>query len=385
MERMMVSHAATAKPVRILHIAESARGGVGSYLNEMIPAIDEWQANQGLGWRARVLMPVEDRSMLERVPDALVETYSRNARDLPAFGRLAIASWRVIGEFRPDIIHLHSTFAGAIIRPLLVAARRWFQLNLGIVYSPHGFAFQITGSSRRQRVVARIERRLAALTTRIVVLSDAERAECVNWGFPSDRLIRIYNGSRPEQVGIQPAGWNDPRLKVLFVGRFDRQKGLDVLLEAARLAPDQICVRCAGTSVVGGGAAVSLPDNVEALGWLNETQVAAQFASADVVAIPSRWEGFGLAAIEAMRAGVPVVASRVGGLPEVLEDGVTGRLVPPDDPIALLAALTSDNAAARARMGAAGRQRFLARFTAQRSAEQVGQVYRDVLAGRGGW
>jgi len=381
---MMVSHAATAGPIRILHIAESARGGVGSYLNEMIPAIGEWQACHGLGWQARVLLPSEDRSMLERVPDTLVETYSRNARDVPAFGRLAVASWQLIGTFRPDIIHLHSTFAGAILRPLLLAASRRFRINPGIVYSPHGFAFQITGSSRRQKVVARVERRLAALTAKIIVLSDAEYAECIEWGFPSDRLVRIYNGTRPEPAGIQPAEWDDRRIKVLFVGRFDRQKGLDVLLEAARLAPNQICVRCAGTSVVGGGGAVSLPGNVEALGWLDETQVAAQFAAADVVAIPSRWEGFGLAAIEAMRAGVPVVASRVGGLPEVIENGVTGRLVPPDDPAALLAALIGDDEAVRARMGAAGRQRFFARFTAERSAAQVGQIYCDLLAGRGG-
>jgi glycosyltransferase involved in cell wall biosynthesis len=138
-------------------------------------------------------------------------------------------------------------------------------------------------------------------------------------------------------------------------------------------------VRCIGASVVSGGPALDLPDNVAPLGWLDEPRIMAQLAMADVVAMPSRWEGFGLVAIEAMRAGRPVVASRIGGLPEVVEEGVTGRLVPPDDPEALLAALLADTPETRRTMAEAGRARFLAHFTARDSARQVATLYRQLL------
>jgi glycosyltransferase involved in cell wall biosynthesis len=114
---------------------------------------------------------------------------------------------------------------------------------------------------------------------------------------------------------------------------------------------------------------------VELLGWLDAEGVAAQLQAADVVAAPSRWEGFGLAAAEAMRAAKPVIASRVGGLCDLVEDGVNGRLVPPDDPAALCAALLADDPEARRRMGRRGRARYLQYFTAQRMNEELLDIY----------
>lgn len=370
---------AAGDAVRILHVAESARGGVGTYLNEVLPELRHWRDSDGRACQMRVVLPAEDRFMLEHVDDGDVITYPREARNLPALGRLARTCWQAIVDFRPDIVHLHSSFAGVVVRPLLLAVRLRHGLKPKVIYSPHGWAFQMNGTARRQKMIADVERHLARLTDRIVVLSDSERAECIDLGFPAAKLVRIYNGIDAEPVTPTPTSWDDPRLKVFFIGRFDRQKGLDVLAEAARMAPDRICVRCAGTQVVSEGEDLHLPDNFELLGWLNKEEIAGQLRVADIVAVPSRWEGFGLVAIEAMRVGVPVVASRVGGLPEVVDDGVTGRLVPPDEPDALLAALTRDDAATRAQMAAAGRRRFQDLFTASQSAGQLGRVYSEIL------
>lgn len=367
--------------VRVLHIAETAHGGVGTYLNQVLPALVADRDTAGAPLDIRVLLPAQDSFMLPRVDDAAITTWRRDGRSLWSLLMLAKASWHAYRTVRPEIVHLHSTFAGMIVRPLLLLARVLPGRRPQVVYSPHGWAFQIAGSRWRRRAIIWLERTLARITDRVIVLSDAEMRECVALGFPPRRLQRIYNGisAAPPPALPAPEGWPDQRLKVLFIGRFDHQKGLDTLIAAARLAPDRIAVRCIGASVVSGGPALDLPDNVAPLGWLDEPRIMAQLAMADVVAMPSRWEGFGLVAIEAMRAGLPVVASRIGGLPEVVEEGVTGRLVPPDDPEALLAALLADTPETRRTMAEAGRARFLAHFTARDSARQVATLYRQLL------
>lgn len=370
--------------IRVLHVAESARGGVGTYLNHTLPELETWRGADSRALRNCVLMPAEHRFMLTRVADDSVSTYRRDGRGPAAFARLAAAMWHALRRFRPDVVHLHSSFAGMVGRPLLLLSRALLNCPRTVIYSPHGWAFQITGSRLRQGATAAVERALALLADRIVVLSDAERAECIERGFPAAKLVRIYNGIETAPPVVAPATWSDPRIKVLFVGRFDRQKGLDTLLEAARAAPDRVHVRCAGASVVGDDETQAPPANVEMIGWCDETQLQAHYAAADVIAVPSRWEGFGLVAAEAMRAQRAVVASHVGGLPEVVEDGVTGRLVPPDDAPALLAALLADDDAARAAMGAAGYERFRALFTAERSAAALAATYAVMVPVRSG-
>jgi glycosyltransferase involved in cell wall biosynthesis len=373
---------ARAHDVRVLHIAESALGGVGTYLNQIVPRLSSLRNPDRGRFRSRLLMPEPHSRMVGDLDAGSVMLYpraGRSAADLLRLGRLAL---RQVRDFRPDIVHLHSTYAGAIIRPLLLLSRLLWGYPRLVVYSPHGWAFQINAPPLVRAAIVLVERVLSLGTSRIILLSDAEMRECVELGFRRSKLVRIYNGLATIPKPAKAATWDDDRLKVFFTGRFDRQKGLDVLLEAAALGGDRIAVRCAGASVVDEGASITVPANVELLGWLSEEQISGQLACADIVAVPSRWEGFGLVAIEAMRAGLPVVASRIGGLPEVVEEGVSGHLVPPDDPHALLGALLADDAEERKRKGGAGRERFFNLFTSDRSAEALGQVYAGLLDSR---
>ncbi len=105
-------------------------------------------------------------------------------------------------------------------------------------------------------------------------------------------------------------------------------------------------------------------------------------AASDIFVLPSRWEGLPLAIIEAMMAGLPVVATRVGGVPELVEDGVTGFLVPPADPRALAGALQrllSDDALRR-RIGAAGREKALREFRLDRMLRETSRLYEELVA-----
>jgi glycosyltransferase involved in cell wall biosynthesis len=121
-------------------------------------------------------------------------------------------------------------------------------------------------------------------------------------------------------------------------------------------------------------------DRISFAGW--QADSAAALASFDVVCVPSRAEPYGTVAAEAAAQGVPVVATRVGGLGEVVVDGETGTLVPPGAPAALAAAITPflDDRALRGRMGAAAHARALARFAPGPYADRVDAVLREAVA-----
>lgn len=361
--------------MKILHIAESIQGGCGTYLNEIVPLqILQWGEDQ-----IRCLVPAQHVAQLADVPSAVVRTFDRPSRRA-GLGALLLAVRSAVREWRPDLLHLHSSVAGAVVRALA-----WLQPLPSIVYCPHGWAFDAVQGRAARAAVQAAERLLARRAQRIVAISEFERDAGIAAGIPAGRFCLVYNGI---SVAHEPrhAAWDDARLKVLFVGRLDRQKGVDILLDAVRGLDERIAVRIVGQAVVAAGdpAGHRRLAHVDFLGWQDKAAVAAQINACDVVVMPSRWEGFGLVAVEAMRAGKPVLASAVGGLPEVVVDGQTGRLVTPGDAGALAAALRDlgdlyrTDRAALQRMGEAGRQRFLARFSSRQTHERLAQLYAEL-------
>jgi glycosyltransferase involved in cell wall biosynthesis len=206
-------------------------------------------------------------------------------------------------------------------------------------------------------------------------------------------LLRV--GVRPERIRVVPSGiaigapvpaearahvrreWglDDEQVAVVVPGALERRKGHATLLAAARrLAPSLPELRYVfcGTGSQQAALATDAADLVPAVRFAGfRTDMEACLAAADVVAMPSLQEGLGVAALEAMAAARPVVGSRVGGLAEAVIHGETGLLVPAADPAALAAAVArlAPDPALRARLGAAGRARVLARYTAATMAE----------------
>ncbi|MDE1173249.1 MAG: glycosyltransferase [Parvibaculaceae bacterium] len=362
--------------MRVLHITESALGGVGTYLNQIISNMNSRVLGEGEPAQIRLFIPESDRRMVVDIHPEQITSYRRDRRSIPDLLRFVLAARREIKRFRPDIIHLHSSFAGFLIRPMFVFRRR-----PKIIYCAHGWAFDIPSSPWRVNAIKWVERVLAQCTDKIVVLSDKEMRDCVQMGFDSGRLVRIYNGLSTAPKPAVERRWDDARLKVLFIGRFDRQKGIDILFDVARASTKEMAVWCAGTKVVDGGDALDLPENVTLLGWLSEAELQGCLQVADIIVMPSRWEGLPLVALEAMRSSRPVAATLVGGLPEVVVDGLTGRLVPPDDWQALREALLRDDAETRKAFGHNGYRRFLDYFTIEQSVDRLVEVYRDALSG----
>ena len=186
------------------------------------------------------------------------------------------------------------------------------------------------------------------------------------------------------QLGIEG---EEPAL--LHVGSLTEQKGHRVLLQAlGRLHKKRIRPRLflMGAGPLRGfidaqARKLGIADRVQLMGAVDRPET--KLAAFDVFVFPSLWEGFGLGLAEAMAAGLPVVASNVDGIPEMVEDGVSGVLVPPGDATALADALRDVLAGGdrRGSLGAAAQERIEGAFTAQRMLEEYAELYREVVAG----
>jgi glycosyltransferase involved in cell wall biosynthesis len=137
-----------------------------------------------------------------------------------------------------------------------------------------------------------------------------------------------------------------------------------------------------GDCVLGDSSLPAAPTNTTMLGWQSPEEINRYLCGCDVLVVPSRWEGFGLVALEAMRAGKAVIAARVGGLQEIVEDGVTGVLVGKEDHAAIVAAFRTLPGERWEEMGSAGRVRFQALFQVQRVVSDLDRLYRETMKRR---
>lgn len=361
--------------MRILHVCDSIVGGTGTYLGELVaPQARLYGANN-----IALLVPREHAGHVDpRLIEAGVAIrYFRRLGRLSGMAALMPAYRQALAAARPDIVHAHSLGAGVVTRLL----RGWGQRRPRVLHCPHGWAFDMESSPLQRATAIALERLLALRADRIAVISHHEHMRARDIGIAEDKIVEIANGIALEAPIVTPAQWDDPRLKLLFVGRLDRQKGVDVLMQAVRPLIDRVSVRVAGAPVVTRQAdSLAVPANVEMLGWIDRPGVMAQMYACDALVVPSRWEGFGLVALEAMRIGKPVIASAVGGLRDILGDGIHGITVPPGDPVALCATLALLDRARLADMATRGQRRFVTAFTAERMVAEMDDAYRDTLA-----
>ena len=230
-----------------------------------------------------------------------------------------------------------------------------------------------------------VERGLARLADRVVTISDSlHRFTVERVGVPAAKVETIHYGldEPPRAWGTNPADAVPPGARiVLSVSRLTQQKGIDVAVRALPSLPDDTVLVVLGEGPersslealardLGVDARLCLPGRVpDVAAWLQRASVYVQ---------PARWEGFGLAVLEAMVCGLPVVATNVSSLPELVADGETGLLVPPDDPAAL--ALAVEGVLADPALGSAGHERAHREFSVQRMADRTVSLYESLLS-----
>ena len=273
-----------------------------------------------------------------------------------------------------DVVHTHNT------KPLLYAGPAARMAGVpAVVHTRHG---QRHGASRRQNFLFRLAARCAH---RIVCVSEDSRRCSEREGLGGRRLVTIPNGICLDRFCSERVALDGP---ALFVGRLTAEKDVATLLQAAtRVGREMPGFRL---RIVGDGPCASeLRELAWSLGLSSvvaflgpRSDVAELLRTSSMLVLPSRTEGIALTVLEAMASGLPVVATRVGGTPEAVEDGVTGRLVAVGDADGLAAAMSEmlghpDRAH---RMGIAGQVRARERFDVRAMVAAYEALYRSCIA-----
>lgn len=281
---------------------------------------------------------------------------------------------RVRKEWKPDLVHGHTSKAGMIAR----AAS--FLSGTPVVFTAHTWSFS-TFFSRKQQVIAlQLERLAGRVDCRIIAVSEATRkfAAARRVAHPR-KLITVWNGIGDTPQRAEP-GRACPHM--VMVARLVAVKEHGLLLRALRGVRHQFHVDIVGD----GPLRAQLESEARALDvpvtfWGERGDVPELLARAQISVLASKWEGLPLTVLESMRAGLPVVASDVGGVAEAVTDGVSGLLVPMGDEGALRRSLERliVDPALRVRMGAEGRRRYERDFTLPTMLHRTAAVYQSAL------
>ncbi len=323
------------------------------------------------------------------------------SRDLSPL-RDAVAAWRVariIRRVRPDVVHTHTAKAGAIGRVAAVLAGRPGRRPV-VVHTFHGHVLRGYFGRAGTLLFRAIETVLARATDRLVAVSPEVRDELVGLHVAPARkfsVVRLgieleprvrFEGDADEArrrhgigVGKFVVGWFG---RMTAVKRTDdlltmlagvRERGVDALLLFVGDGDDRDRLEQRAHDL-------GLARSCLFVGY--QEDVAPWYAICDAVVLTSASEGTPVTIIEALAAGKPVVATRVGGVPDVVDEGETGFLVRPRDTHALAERLEilARDPERRAAMGAAGRERMLGRYAVDRLVDDVDELYRELLASR---
>jgi glycosyltransferase involved in cell wall biosynthesis len=283
----------------------------------------------------------------------------------------------LLRKIKPDLIHCHTSKAGVIGR---IAARI---AGVPAVFTAHTWSFA-DGTSPLWKLVGRPSERLAARWSgKIIAVSDSNRSLAIQERVaPTGKVVTVHNGIGDTGFRAQPGERDVPR--IVMVARFAAQKNQMQLVETAASLEMPFLLTFVGDgptrpAVEAAARQAGLGDRVEFLGVRKDTERI--LADSSIFVLTTNWEGFPITILEAMRAGLPVIATDVDGVREAVVDGETGLLVPRNDYPALrdrlIFLLTS--AEARVKMGRHGRKRYEAEFTVSAMLRKIESVYLDSL------
>lgn len=283
----------------------------------------------------------------------------------------------IIELFKPDLIAAHSSKTGVLGR---LAGKI---TKVPCVFTAHGWSFT-TGIPEPNRTVYRwLEKLTAPLADRIICVSKYDRQMGLKAGMNSRQLLTIHNGMKDVSSELRANIGNVEQVKVAMVARFDRQKDHATLIEAFAEVDAELILVGDGSTLKRTRQRVErlgIGDRVTFLGFRQD--VAQILAGVQIYTLISHWEGLPCTIIEAMRAGLPVIASDVGGVKEIVVDGQTGYVIPRRDVKTLSQKLNYlvNNEAARISMGILGRQKYESQLTFEQMYDKTLKAYNEAIA-----
>ncbi len=368
--------------MRIVHLVIG-----GDVAGGQVVALRLARAARGRGDHVVIVSPTEG-PFLDRAREEGFSVHLANVNRTFRIGDL-IRLARILRRERADVLHTHTAVSGNItsrIAGRLANTRVVTHIHMVNYFHPNPL---------RAWVLRTLDTTTARLSNRVIAVSEAVRTTLLAQGYRPGRVSVIHNGVEvvqpdPERASQLRAEWGLPDDVPVIgeIGRLCTMKGQHLLISALTQLPDTRLVLVGADIEQGGEYARQLHDLAEEAGTSDRVVFAGFRADAeslidafDIVALPSETEGLPLVLLEAMARRKPVVATAVGGIPELVLDGETGLLIAPNDEAQLthaLATLTNDHAY-RAALGSAGQARVAASFSAATSTARTLEVYDDLV------
>ncbi len=379
------------KPTRILHVIRPAEGGMKEHLTSLAAGLKQRGYVIEVACPGNTPLAAETAQLGLKVhPIDLVGPLNPGS-DLQCIRQLH----NILRQGQYDIIHFHGAKAGLVGRAAAVTAG-----CRNTVLTVHNFIIYEEVPLAKKIIFKYGEQLLSRVTSKIITVSQALKDDLIaNYKIAPDKLIPIYNGIDTSKYKDNPVNHSDRAQYGIISGtevvgtvaRMAPQKGLNYLIEAAAVisqtSPEK--AREITFIIAGDGPLRSeLEDLAGRLGVRDKVlfpgyvqNIPGLLSCLDIFVIPSIAEGLSITTIEAMAAGLPVVASRVGGLPELVRQGETGFLVEPRDPRGLADALLRllADREARRQLGHNGRLLATQQFSSESMVDQTCRVYEDIL------
>ncbi|MBF0187850.1 MAG: glycosyltransferase family 4 protein [Magnetococcales bacterium] len=362
------------KPARILHLNPGGfreRGGMGRFLCYLIPAFEKRFADVAV-----------NRAM---------DTYGPGDKKAMPFWFM-LTWFKLVGTIlmgRVDFVHIHMASYGSVLRKGVLVVTAW-ALRKPVLIHMHGGEFPAFIQPLSPRVLG-LTKWMINRATRVVVLGEYWKTFfATEMDVPVEKITIIHNGVPEPEDRASLERRNDPPV-MLFLGRVEVPKGVPELIAAlarpeARNHPWKAIIAGEGDLDLYRAEVerAGLSDRIEFPGWIDHQGAIDLLRSSEIFVLPSHFECFSIAVLEAMTAGATVLTTPVGALPDAIIDGETGLMVPPKDDVALaeaVARLVTD-APLRQRLAKAAQERFYAMFTIDTTAERLADLYRELVAER---
>lgn len=319
--------------IRILHVAQAA-GGVDCYIRMLLKYLNNDKYENILVCSQD--FHEEDYKGIVDFLEQIDMTRAIRLYDIKVIGKVR----KLIKKYHPDIVYSHSSKAGGIARVAAIGLKNYR------IYNPHGWAFNMRCSAKKQKIYTVIEKLAALFCDKIICISDAEKQSALGKKIcREEKLQVIYSGVDVKAyengvhgvIGREDLGIPEDAFVVGMVGRISSQKAPDVFIKVAKLLKENI--PNSHFIIVGNGEQESeirkyaeengFADSLHITGWVDNPMSYVELF--DVACLLSRWEGFGLALPEYMLAEKPIVATRVDAIPNIIKDGKNGLLVEVDD------------------------------------------------------
>ena len=360
--------------MKILYlITRAERGGAQVHLLDLLRGFkDQNQVEVAAGSDGFLLQQARDLGVACHVLPSLSQPM-QPVKDVRAlFEILAL-----LRRTKPDLLHVHTSKAGVLGR-----LGAWLS-GIPAVFTAHTWCFA-EGTSRSWKLFGAPCERIAALPGGAIInVSEANRDLALQYRVArSSQLVTIHNGVEDRDYGKSEQRSQPP--VVVMVARFAPQKNQAMLLEALSRVTAKFHLQFAGDGPTrreteGLAERLGLTRNVEFLG--DRSNISSVLDQASIFALPSNWEGFPLSILEAMRAGLPVIANDVGGVRESVGNGINGFLIARGDTAGLARALQTllADETLRRRMGRKSRLLFEQKFTSQRMLKKTFEIYQQAI------